>query len=187
MSAIRELAVSNSVVSPESHVIFAQSPIQLACCDTGSTNLLIRQSDAYGVIPAPHLKPISVILPNGTSIYASSCGHVHFPNLTVPILAYIFPDIILHTSLLSVSELCNAGCLATFTATVFQVTYNELLVLRGSKLPTDKLWSVQLPTTNIITSTLRCNATRIHSDADFVSFVHASLGSPAYSTFINGP
>lgn len=187
MSALLELAVSNSAVSLESHVTYAQSPIKLACSDTGSTNLLIRQSDTYGVIPAPHLQPISVILPNGTSIYASSCGHVHFPNFPVPILAYIFPDIILHTSLLSVSELCNAGYLATFTATMFQVTYNELLVLRGSKLPTDKLWSVQLPTTNITTSTIQCNATRIHSDADFVSFVHASLGSPAYSTFINGP
>lgn len=152
------------------HVTFAQSPIKLACSDTGSTNLLIRQSDASGVIPAPHLQPISVILPNGTGIYASSCGHVHFPNLPIPIFAHIFPDIILHTSVLSVSELRNVGCLATFTATIFQVTYNELLVLHGSKLPTDKLQSVQLSTTDITTSTLQCNATRIHSDADLSYF-----------------
>ena len=97
--ALLDLSVSNSAVSSVSLVTFAQSPIKLACSDIGSTNLLIRQSDAYGVIPAP---------------------------------------------------------------------------------PTDKLWSAQLPTTNITPSPLQCNATRIHSDADFVSF-----GSPAYSIFIN--
>ena len=139
VSALVKLAVSNSAASPDSHVTFAQSSIKLACSDTGSTHLLIRQSDANGVIPAPHLQPISVTLPNGTCIYASTCGHIHFPNLPVPILAYIFPDSVLHTSLLSVSEVCNVGCIATFTATMFDIAYNALLVLRGSKLPTDKL------------------------------------------------
>ena len=60
-----------------------------------------------------------------------------------------------------------------------------MLVLCGSKLPTDKLCSVQLPSSNIITSNFQCNATHLHSDADFVSFVHGSLGNPAYSTFSN--
>ena len=68
---------------------------------------------------------------------------MYFPNLPLPISAYIFPDHILHTSLLSVSELCNAGCIATFTATSFDLTYNTLPVMQGNKLSEEKLWSVQ--------------------------------------------
>lgn len=114
-------------------------------------------------------------------------GYLHFSNLPHPITAYIFPDSVLHTSLLSVSELCNVGCLATFTDTHFHVTYNDLIVIKGTKAPTDTLWTVQLPTRGdaMPSSNISSNSARLTDDAQFVLFAHASLGSPVYSTFIH--
>ena len=61
------------------------------------------------------------------------------------------------------------------------------MVLHGTKSSTDKLWLVQLPNSSTIDnpSQLQSNASHLSSDAAFVSFVHASLGSPVYSTFIH--
>ena len=164
---------------------FASRTTKFACADTGSTNLLLRHSDASGVVISRDLESISVVLPNGTQIQSISCGHFHFHNLPVPITAYIFPDTSLHTSLLSISELCNAGCLATFDANSFQLTYNDLPVIQGFKHADKKLWSVSLlSTTCDNNSNPQCNATKLTSDASFVSFVHTSLGNPVFSTFI---
>ena len=93
----------------------------------------------------------------------------------------------MHTSLLSVSEFCNVGCVATFTATSFCLTYRDMPVLQGTKPPDSKLWSVEIPTgaTHDSTSTPVCNASHLSTDTSFVSFVHASLGSPVLSTFLN--
>lgn len=116
-----DATVTNTVDCNPPHLSFAFSAPKLACSDTGSTNLLVRQSDASAVIIDPHLQPISVTLPNGSTISSSFSGTLLFPNLPYPINAYIFPDKVLHTSLLSVSELCNVGCLATFTDTLQQL------------------------------------------------------------------
>lgn len=178
--------VTNTVDCNPPHLSFASSAPKLACSDTGSTNLLVRQSDASAVIIDSHLQPISVTLPNGSTISSSCSGTLLFPNLPYPIKAYIFPDRVLHTSLLSVSELCNVGCLATFTNTTFHVTYNNSTVLHGVKATTDTLWTAQLPThvAAVSTHVASSHAARLTADAQFVLFVHASLGSSVYSTFL---
>lgn len=177
--------VTNTVDYNPTHLSFATAP-KLACSDTGSTNILVRQSDASAVIIDPHLPPISVTLPNGSTISSSFSGILYFNNLPHPIEAYIFPDQILHTSLLSVSELCNVGCLATFTDTHLQITYNNVMVIHGTKATTDTLWTAQLPTQSTIVSNpdISSSSARLTVDADFVLFVHALLGSPVYSTFL---
>ena len=176
---MREDTVTNTVNCNTPHLSFATIAPKLACSDTGSTNLLIRQSDSSAVIIDPYLQAISLTLTNGSIISSSCSGLLYFDNLPHPIKAYIFPDHILHTSLLSVSELCNVGCLATFTDTHFQITYNNSIVIHGTKAATDTLWTAQLPTQSTIIS----YSARLTADADFVLFVHASLGSPVYSTF----
>ena len=179
--------VTNTVDCNPIHLYFASSAPKLACSDTGSTNLLVRQSDASAVIIDPHLQPTSVTLPNGSTISSSFSGTWLFPNLPYSVKAYNFPDEVLHTSLLNVSELCNVGCLATLTDTQFHVTYNNSTVLRGVKAASDTLWTAQLPT-NSATTSAHANsvhtAARLNADAEFVLFVYASLGSPVYSTLL---
>ena len=179
--------VSNTIEVPKAIFPCAPSHKKFACCDTGSSNVLVRQSDASRTILTPHLDQITVSLPNGNTIRSTSSGHLHFHNLPHSIPAYIFPDDILHTSLLSVSEFCNVGCDATFTATSFYLTYKDMPVLQGTKPPENKLWSVDIPTSaaHDSTSTPVCNASHLSTDTSFVSFVHASLGSPVLSTFLN--
>ena len=130
---------------------------------------------------------LSVQLPNGECIQAHSVGSLHLPNLPTPLVAYIFKDTDLSLSLLSISSLCKAGCLAHFTDEKFIVTYNGCVVVDENKLKHDALWHVALPTTQTHS---RASAAQYHpaptnssTDDAFVRFMHAAFGSPAISSF----
>ena len=69
---------------------------------------------------------LSVQLPNGACIHAHSVGSLWSPNLHLPLVAYIF----LSLSLLSISELCKAGCSVQFTNEKFIATYDGCTVVR---------------------------------------------------------
>ena len=154
-------AVSNTSDIPQAFSSLAPSSLILVCCDSGSTNFLVRQSDATGIILTPNLEPISVSLPNGTTISATSCGYLYFPNLPVPIPTYIFPDAVLHTSLLSASEFCNSGCVATFTDVSFQITYNNLPVLCSQKSSLSNYGSCNFQHYLYVTVQVKHNATHL--------------------------
>ena len=68
----------------------------MACSDTGSTSLLVRQSDASGIALTSTIEPISVALPNGTTIRATSCGFIFFNN---SYFSFIFFSAYTHSSL----------------------------------------------------------------------------------------
>ena len=53
------------------------------CLDTGSTNILLRESDAAFLIVAPQHSPLEVTLPNGSTITSLLCGTFRLPNLQV--------------------------------------------------------------------------------------------------------
>jgi hypothetical protein len=124
---------------------------------------------------------IQATLPNGSII--TSLGSVHIPiqNSTVRLHAHVFADNVLQTTLLSISALCNQGYTATFTATSVTVTDDDgTIILRGTKLPIDKLWPIHIPMKN--THACAHLAIRNSSDAEYVTFVHATFGSPPVST-----
>ena len=52
--------------------------------------------------------------------------------------AHVFPDITEH-SLLSIGQLCDAGCLATFDATSVNVIHNDTTIRKGTRDQTTKL------------------------------------------------
>ena len=66
-------------------------------------------------------------------------GTLHLSHLDHPINAHIFEDEDLSISLLSVSELCNAGCTATFTAQHIIISKNGKTVARSDKSPHESL------------------------------------------------
>lgn len=166
----------------------AESPT--VCADTGSTNMLFRQSDSTALRDIRAAPILNVTQPNGTTIQSHQSGSLHFPHLAHPFQAHIFDDADLSLSLLSVSEMCRAGCSATFTDTDVSVHYNEQLILRGDKNAHASLWHVPLPPVIYATPSVASAVTTFdpaptaHSnDADFVRFMHAAFGSPALSTF----
>ena len=145
--------------------------------------MLLRLSDAGQLTLSPSEPPIQVKLPNGSLITSLYTGTFSLPALPTPLSAHVFPDNVLDTSLISISELCNLGCVATFVRTGCTITYCDKLVLQCSKQCTDKLWhfsfSLPLPPPS-------ANATMLlSSDRAFIHFAHASLGSPSLSTLLN--
>ena len=135
------------------------------------------------------------------SIHSIRTAILHLPPLPFPLLIYVFSDHDLSTSLLSVSQLCNNGCYATFTNELFSITYDNVILCSGPKLSSDTLWHVPLSSlhSHHLSQPLRPSTnlppvSRIHpsaaaaisfsSDKQFVQFVHAALGCPVLSTFL---
>ena len=129
-----------------------------------------------------HNCDIRVALPNGETISSSSAGDLWLPHLSVPLTAHIFPDASLDTSLVSISELCNNGCVATFTNEDVHITKDGLTVLHHGKDKLEHLWNVELPTP--IDATSASAILRSDTDASFATFMHTALGSPALSTLL---
>ena len=149
------------------------------CADTGSTHTLLRTSDApYVDLGEP---TFHVLLPNGNTIESVGTCMLHIPNLPRAIFAHVFSDNLLNTSLLSIAQLCELGCIATFTSTTVTVTNDNLTVLCGTKIPTSNLWTIPLPK-HIDLIPFSAATLALSTDADSVRFTHASLGSPSLSS-----
>lgn len=163
--------------------------------------MLFRASDAKLFPTSNDPSTVQVQLPNGMSIHSIRTVLLHLPPLPSPLLIYVFSDHDLSSSLLSVSQLCNHGCNATFTNKSFSITYNNVILCSGLKLFSDTLWHVPLSSLHshhlpltLSPSTSLSPAPLIHpsaaatislsSDKQFVQFVHAALGCPVLSTFI---
>ena len=132
---------------------------------------------------------LSVQLPNGACIHAHSVGSLRLPNLPLPLVAYIFRDADLSLSLLSISELCKAGCLVQFTNEKFIATYAGCTVVHQNKSLCDSLWHVTLPTAQphacAAAALYHSIPSKSSTDESFVRFMHAAFGSPAVSSFAN--
>lgn len=141
---------------------------------------MLRASDA------PYINSIEtslhVLLPNGATISSIGACNLDFPNLPHTVPCHIFPNDVLNTSLLSISQLCKMGCVATFSASDASITFSNRPVLRGLKSPDDNLWTLPFLAFNTaLLPTVRA-AYALSSDASFVKFTHASLGSPSLTT-----
>jgi len=73
----------------------------------------------------------------------------HTAELPLPMLprkarvVHLFPAL-KGTSLISVSQLCDAGCVATFTNSAVVVTYENHTIVKGDRCPDTHLWKVSL-------------------------------------------
>ena len=173
----------NNTCAQTHTLISSTAQSQRVCLDTGCTDTLLRASDATALPRTTTSRPLHVGLPNGTTITSIGSGQLTLPNLHQPISAHIFPDKSLSTSLLSISDLCSAGCEAHFTATSATITKDGHKVLHSTKHPTDKLWNASVePSHPPPTRSTTAAAMALSSDREFVQFAHAALGSPTIST-----
>ena len=108
--------------------------------------------------------------------------HLNLPNLDPAALeAYIFPAME-NLSLLSVGQLCDAGCKALFDEDqVHIITKLGTILLTGFRDPTTRLWltpistqTTPIPLANIVNFSTKAK--------DIVAFLHAAFYSPALST-----
>lgn len=118
-------------------------------------------------------------------MYSTHEAELDIPSL--PIAArqvHIVPDLQDNT-LLSVGQLCDAGCVVDFTATTMQVRHNDNIVLTGIRTPHSKLWHMQQPDNNTVPVHQQATAHAAigsASPAELVEFAHAALFLPSLST-----
>ena len=81
----------------------------------------------------------------------------HTADLIIPFLppeagkAHIFPALT-SGSLISIGQLCDYGCTAIFTDKTVDILRHGISVLKGSRSPTTKLWSIDLEAAQTLTS-----------------------------------
>jgi hypothetical protein len=121
-------------------------------------------------------------MPNGSTTIQSS----HTCNLLLTHLppqarqAHILPGLV-HNSLMSVGQLCDNGCIVTFTHDQVTVTKNKKCVMHGSK---SLLWRVNLKQKSEIHEIL-CNHAHDNNNQKYlINYLHAECFSPVKSTWI---
>ena len=119
-------------------------PINLsAIADTGTTGHFLS-TNAPITNKRPALCPLAVTLPNHEVMHSTHEAELSLPGLPPEACsAHLFPSLG-DLSLVSIGQLCDAGCVANFTATDVTVSNAGTTVLQGRR-HADKLWHVQLP------------------------------------------
>ena len=124
-------------------------------------------------------------------MYATHQADLDLPSLPIEARAIkLVPDMSAGT-LISVGQLCDAGCTAFFTKTGVSIYHDGQEVLTGSRQGPNHLWNLHIPaspTPPPDSPMAAANAVRpaflpaTTSAADIVAFMHGSLGSPVVST-----
>jgi hypothetical protein len=176
----------------------------MGIADTAATGNYVT-TDCPVTDMQPTTNGIDVTLPNGVNITSSHTALLQLPH-ELPIgacKADIFPGL-KSGSLVSIGQLCDHGCTATFTATQVQIFHQERLILTGHRsIETNNLWMLQLDgmlaqrdqqgsTRNqvpMITKTIEptigtANSMVVNNTiADRIAFYHAAAFSPVISTW----
>jgi hypothetical protein len=110
---------------------------------------------------------------------------------TVTIVAFVFRDGDLIHNLMGIAPFADLGCTATFTAKQFTLTHlGKDPILIGTR-HTSNLWRIPIPRhAPCPTPDYGANqVTLLHQtatpEAEHIRFVHASLGHPTPTTFLN--
>jgi hypothetical protein len=123
-------------------------------------------------------------MPNGTTIQSShTCDLLlaDFPPQARK--AHILLGLV-HSSLISVGQLCDSGCDVTFTQEQVTVSRDGKCVMYGSRDPRLRLWRVDLKK-KCETKNVQCNHAHDNSNQKYlINYLHAVCFSPVKSTWI---
>ena len=122
-------------------------------------------------------------LPNGSVITSVATGELHLHDRVAPIAAHVFNDTDLNRTLVSVADICAAGCTTTLTNNDITISHAGEIVARDTKAPTDKLWPITLPIKTTAVPRAAHNVVTHQHNADYVAFTHAAMCSPPVESF----
>jgi hypothetical protein len=169
--------------------------------DSGASHILVRQEHIHVlkdvVMSAPNTKSFASLKSAKKGAELSAIGRGLLQIGPFSLQAFIFNDDELEDTLLGLDPLTEHGCTAIFTHESFHLYYktNPEPILSGSKKSNQKAWKVQIQqqtkAPDIVPVPVASSAfagklqgTR-QTDSEYVQFVHASLGFPAPTTFMN--
>jgi hypothetical protein len=120
---------------------------------------------------------------NGNIMRATHTAELTYPNLPEAARrVYVVPDLAGRT-LISVGQLCDAGCKVQFDAETCRIQYKGETVLYGRRTKDNTLWQLDQPIKDKIVQ-MHDAATAIHSNtaAEIIRFMHATMGYPTIAT-----
>jgi hypothetical protein len=128
----------------------------------------------------PTAKPITAQCPNGQTMTSAQTADLDLPYMPLKVhTAHLFPGLAQH-ALLSVGELCDHGCITTFTDTTVIISHDESLILEEYRNH-NCLWAINLtpkpkPTCHLSYDTMHSSTMpKLHQ------FLHAACFSPSYA------
>jgi hypothetical protein len=140
--------------------------------DTGSTGHFLALNTAGLHNTRPTTSPITVRFADDNTMSSTHMADLDLPSLPPAArVAHLFPAL-KGQSLLSVGQLCDAGCNANFTATTVTVEHQGTTVLTGHRDPASRLWVVATTAPIAPDHALLVNQTT--KPAELVAFAHAA-------------
>ncbi len=127
----------------------------------------------------PAADPIAIHTPSDVIMHSTHKANLDLPGLPEAARhGHVVPQLATQP-LLSIGQLCDAGCHVAFTATTVTISHDNTIILQGKHMPACKLWEL-----NICPQVQHHANTALGSTtvADLVAFAHAALFSPALST-----
>jgi hypothetical protein len=123
-------------------------------------------------------------MPNGTTIQSSDNCNLLLTDLPQQARqARILPGLV-HSSLVSVGQLCDNKYTVTFTQDQVTLSRNGKSVMYGSRDPKSRLWRVNLKQ-KMESEIVQCNhAHDNNNQKDLINYLHAACFSPVKSTWI---
>ena len=136
------LAMSNGVKHMPQNAVGPPANQCKAILDTGSTGHSFAV-EAPLLHKQPTNSPIDVHLPDHTTMLSTVTALLPIPQLPHQARAvHTFPALG-DTSLISIGQLCDAGCQANFNATTAEVYFQQKLILTGQRnSKTSGLWTM---------------------------------------------
>ena len=169
-------------------------PIVLAA-DTGTTGHFVQQQQ-YLSYDGPLFNvrrattPISVTLPDNSTMENTHEATLRLPGVSPSASrAYVFKD--MASSLLSIGQLCDDGCIATFDREKVVIAKDNAVILQGKRDPSTKLWMVDLDCSPTMSPLPGPNVIQYAANAaiaqetvpERIAFLHWCAGSPQLSTW----
>ena len=126
---------------------------------------------------------IKVLLPNSNTIQSTHKATLNIPTLPNQAKTFHLFRSLSSGSLLSVEQLCDAGCTATFSNTSAEISHQGKPLLRGKRHPSTALWHLDPATPGQRTPNPSMHtAVGLPGAAARMKFYHAALFSPSLST-----
>ena len=128
-------------------LVQSQHSINNVILDTGATHHFFSTSPTLQSNPIltdvhPTNDPIDVLLPNHQHITSTHQANLNINNLPPSAkTVHVFPSLA-SGSLLSVGQLCDHGCTATFTSSSATISRNGHPIITGTRNKSTKLWNI---------------------------------------------
>ena len=115
--------------------------------DSGATRHFLIESKGHKNIKTLS-SPIPITILDSGTIYATQTCELDYHELPhKDRIAYIVPEM-KNYSLISIKQLCDAGCQVLFQQKDCTVFFNNKIIMRGIEDPKKKLWKLPLSTSS---------------------------------------